>query len=404
VRLFHGWKIVGAAFVVLFIAYGAQYSFGVFFSALLAEFGWSRASLAGVFSLYAFLYCVFGFPAGRLTDRWGPHLVIAAGGLFLGGALAGMALVTELWQPYVLYGVVAALGMGTAYVPCNSTVVRWFARRRGLAVGIASSGGSVGTFVLPPVAQLIVGAVGWRAAYVIFGAAVFVILSVVSRVMRRDPESMGLHPDGEPPLPGEVIDAAGGWPLRDALRTPTFWLLAVTFSATWIPVFIPLVHIVPFTRDLGYSALIAASVVSALGAGAVMGRLAMGAVSDRLGRKSTIGIAMVMQALGFVGFILVRDLPLLYGSALVFGYSYGTISTLFPALVGDFFGRGQVGSLVGFLFMIAGGTAAWGPLIAGAIYDATQRYTLAFAGSAALNVLALTLLLLCRPPRYTPRP
>lgn len=403
-RLFHGWKIVGAAFVVLFIAYGAQYSFGVFFSALLAEFGWSRASLAGVFSLYAFLYCVFGFPAGRLTDRWGPHLVIAAGGLFLGGALAGMALVTELWQPYVLYGVVAALGMGTAYVPCNSTVVRWFARRRGLAVGIASSGGSVGTFVLPPVAQLIVGAVGWRAAYVIFGAAVFVILSVVSRVMRRDPESMGLHPDGEPPLPGEVIDAAGGWPLRDALRTPTFWLLAVTFSATWIPVFIPLVHIVPFTRDLGYSALIAASVVSALGAGAVMGRLAMGAVSDRLGRKSTIGIAMVMQALGFVGFILVRDLPLLYGSALVFGYSYGTISTLFPALVGDFFGRGQVGSLVGFLFMIAGGTAAWGPLIAGAIYDATQRYTLAFAGSAALNVLALTLLLLCRPPRYTPRP
>ncbi|HEV8615794.1 MAG TPA: MFS transporter [Methylomirabilota bacterium] len=403
-RLFHGWKIVGAAFVVLFIAYGAQYSFGVFFSALLAEFGWSRASLAGVFSLYAFLYCVFGFPAGRLTDRWGPHLVIAAGGLFLGGALAGMALVTELWQPYVLYGVVAALGMGTAYVPCNSTVVRWFARRRGLAVGIASSGGSVGTFVLPPVAQLIVGAVGWRAAYVIFGAAVFVILSVVSRVMRRDPESMGFHPDGEPPLPGEVIDAAGGWPLRDALRTPTFWLLAVTFSATWIPVFIPLVHIVPFTRDLGYSALIAASVVSALGAGAVMGRLAMGAVSDRLGRKSTIGIAMVMQALGFVGFILVRDLPLLYGSALVFGYSYGTISTLFPALVGDFFGRGQVGSLVGFLFMIAGGTAAWGPLIAGAIYDATQRYTLAFAGSAALNVLALTLLLLCRPPRYTPRP
>ena len=402
--LFQGWKIVGAAFLVLFVAYGAQYSFGVFFSALLAEFGWSRASLAGAFSLYAFLYCVFGFPAGRLTDRWGPRLVIAAGGLFLGGALAGMALVTQLWQPYVLYGVVAALGMGTAYVPCNSTVVKWFARRRGLAVGLASSGGSLGTFVLPPVAQLIVGAVGWRAAYVIFGAAVFVILNVVSRVMRRDPESMGLHPDGEPPPASDVSGGAEVWPLREAIRTPTFWLLAVTFSATWIPVFIPLVHIVPFTRDLGYSALVAASIVSALGAGAVAGRLAMGAVSDRIGRKAAIGIAMVMQALAFVGFILVRDLPLLYGSALVFGYSYGTISTLFPALVGDFFGRGQVGSIVGFLFMIAGGTAAWGPLIAGAVYDATHRYTLAFAGSAALNVVALTLLLLCRPPRYTPRP
>ena len=163
-RVFRGWIVVAGAFSVLFVAYGAQYSFGVFFSALLEEFGWSRASLAGAFSLYAAAYCVFGFPAGRLTDRWGPRLVIAFGGLFLGAALAGMALVTRLWQPYVLYGLVAALGMGTAYVPCNSTVVKWFVARRGLAVGLATAGGSVGTFVLPPVAQLLVSAAGWRTA------------------------------------------------------------------------------------------------------------------------------------------------------------------------------------------------------------------------------------------------
>ena len=403
-RLFHGWKVVGAAFLVLFVAYGAQYSFGVFFSALLGEFGWSRASLAGAFSLYAFAYCVFGFPAGRLPDRWGPRVVIAAGGLFLGGALAGMALVSRLWQPYVLYGVVAALGMGTAYVPCNSTVVKWFSRRRGLAVGIASSGGSVGTFVLPPVAQLVVDAAGWRTAYVVFGAAVFVILNVVARVMRRDPESMGLHPDGERPAAVDVVSAEEAWPLARAIRTPTFWMLAATFTTTWIPVFIPLVHMVPLARDLGHSALIGASIVSTLGAGAVTGRLVMGAISDRVGRKPTIAVAMLMQCVAFVGFSVARDLPALYGAALVFGYSYGTISTLFPAIVGDFFGRGQAGSLVGFLFAIAGSMAAWGPLIAGAIYDATHRYTLAFLLAAALNVLAVSLLLLCRPPRYTPRP
>ena len=97
--IFYGWRIVAAVFAVLFTAYGAQYCFGVFFTALLDEFGWSRAGLAGVFSLYAFLYSAFGFPAGRLTDRWGPRVVITVGGVFLGGALAAMALVTRLWQP-----------------------------------------------------------------------------------------------------------------------------------------------------------------------------------------------------------------------------------------------------------------------------------------------------------------
>ena len=383
---------------MLFVAYGAQYSFGVFFSALLEEFGWSRASLAGAFSLYAAAYCVFGFPAGRLTDRWGPRVVIAFGGLFLGAALAGMALVTRLWQPYVLYGLVAALGMGTAYVPCNSTVVKWFVARRGLAVGIASAGGSMGTFVLPPVAQLLVTAAGWRTAYVVFGVGVFLVLNLTARVMRRDPESMGLHPDGVSGLPVAIDDAETPWPLGRAVRSRAFWLLGATFTATWIPVFIPLVHLVPFTRDLGYSALVAASSVSALGVGAVVGRLVMGAVSDRIGRRPAVGIAMGLQAIAFLGFLAAHELPMLFGTAFVFGYSYGAISTLFPAIVGDFFGRRQAGALVGFLFAFAGAMAGWGPLIAGAIYDATRSYDLTWVLAATLNVVAIALLSVTRPP------
>ena len=383
---------------MLFVAYGAQYSFGVFFSALLEEFGWSRASLAGAFSLYAAAYCVFGFPAGRLTDRWGPRVVIAFGGLFLGAALAGMALVTRLWQPYVLYGLVAALGMGTAYVPCNSTVVKWFVARRGLAVGIASAGGSMGTFVLPPVAQLLVTAAGWRTAYVVFGVGVFLVLNLTARVMRRDPESMGLHPDGVSGPPVAIDEAETPWPLGRAVRSRAFWLLGATFTATWIPVFIPLVHLVPFTRDLGYSALVAASSVSALGVGAVVGRLVMGAVSDRIGRRPAVGIAMGLQAIAFLGFLAAHELPMLFGTAFVFGYSYGAISTLFPAIVGDFFGRRQAGALVGFLFAFAGAMAGWGPLIAGAIYDATRSYDLTWVLAATLNVVAIALLSVTRPP------
>jgi OFA family oxalate/formate antiporter-like MFS transporter len=400
VRVFYGWIVVAGAFVILFVAYGAQYSFGVFFGALLEEFGWSRASLSGAFSLYAFGYCVFGFPAGRLTDVWGPRVVIAAGGLLLGAALAGMSLVTQLWQPYLLYGLVAALGMGTAYVPCNTTVVKWFVARRGLAVGLASSGASVGTFALPPLAQLLVTGVGWRAAYVVFGIGIVVLLTLAAQVMRRDPESLGLHPDGAShPVATPSAAAAGAGALSRAMRTRAFWTIGAAFTATWIPVFIPLVHLVPFTRDLGHSPLTGAWVVSTLGIGAVAGRLVMGAVSDRIGRKPAVGVAMAFQAVGFLGFLLAgHGLVVLFGNALVFGYSYGAVSTLFPAIVGDFFGRGQAGTIVGFLFALAGAMAGWGPLIAGAIHDATGSYDLMWVLSALLNVVAIVLLAMAQPP------
>ena len=204
------------------------------------------------------------------------------------------------------------------------------------------------------------------------------------------------------PAPAPIAaDPAGcGWPLARAMRTSTFWMLGAAFSATWIPVFVPLVHLVPFARDLGYSPLTGAWVVSTLGIGAVAGRLVMGGVSDRIGRWTAVGIAMVLQGIAFLGFLLAgRGVALLFGTALVFGYSYGAISTLFPAIVGDFFGRGQAGALVGFLFALAGAMAGWGPLIAGAIYDATGGYDLTWMAAACLNVLALALLALSRPPR-----
>jgi MFS family permease len=189
------------------------------------------------------------------------------------------------------------------------------------------------------------------------------------------------------------------------VRTRSLWLLGLAFSATWIPVFIPLVHLVPFARDLGHSPLAAAWAISATGAGAVLGRLLMGAVSDRIGRRTTIAGAMLLQAVAFLGFAVVRDLGPLYATAILFGFSYGTISTLFAAIIGDFFGREQAGSIVGFVFMLSGSMAAWGTLGAGAVYDATGSYRPAFLLSAVLSIVALGLLLTCRPPglRYTPR-
>ena len=390
---------MGGAFLVLLVAYGSQYAFGVFFAALLDEFGWSRAQLAGAFSLYTLVYCVAGFPAGRLTDRWGPRPVIAAGAVLLSGALAAMALVTRLWQPYVIYGLVAALGMGTAYVPCNATVARWFVRRRGLAVGIAACGQSLAVLAGPPIAQVLVARLGWRGAYLAFGAAVLVALLLVATVMRRDPEALGQHPDDDPrPLAGPG-GGEPGWTLSRAMRTRAFWLLAAAFGVVWIPVFVPIVHMVRYCQDLGLSAMVGASVVAAIGLGALLGRAVMAVLSDRLGRRRVVAAGMIVQAIALAGFGVVDSVPGLYVSAFVFGWAYGSVSTLFSAIITDFFGRAHAGALVGVLFALAGSATAIGPVAGGLVHDALGTYRPIFALGAGMSLVATLLFLTCRPPR-----
>jgi MFS family permease len=399
-RIFYGWVIVAAAFLVLFTTYGTQYCFGVFFPALLAEFGWSRASLSGAFSLYSFSYGAFALLAGRLTDRWGPRAVVALGGVFLGLGLIGMSLTSKVWHPYVAYGCVAALGMSTAFVPCSSTVARWFVRRRGLAVGLAFSGMGLGTLLLPPLAHLAVSRLGWRGAYVAFGVGVLLALNLIALLMRRDPESLGLLPDGDRALhrAGAAPPPEPGWTVASAARTGAFWMIFGIFATSWVFVFGPLVHLVPMATGLGVSPLLAATLLSMLGLAALFGRLFLGGISDGFGRRLTLAVSLALQVVSFAALAVSHSLTGLYVAAFLFGFSYGGVTVMFPALIADFFGREQAGSLVGLLFAIAGSMGAWGPLGAGFIYDRFGSYGLAWWLSAGFNVLALALLAFTHAP------
>ena len=122
--LFYGWVVTACAFVVLFVTYGVQYSFGVFLPAMLDELGWQRASLGGAFSLYTMVYSGCSWISGRLTDTVGPRWVVTAGGLLLGSVIIATSQMMAQWQLYLCYGLIAALGMSSAYIPCNTTVVK----------------------------------------------------------------------------------------------------------------------------------------------------------------------------------------------------------------------------------------------------------------------------------------
>jgi MFS family permease len=405
---FYGWVVVACAFMVLCIAYGVQFTYGVFLPFISADTGWDRGRLSLPYSLYVFVYSSLSIVTGRLTDRLGPRIVLTLGACLLGGGIVLMSRVHALWHVYIVLGLIAASGMSAAFVPCNATVVRWFTLKRGVALSIASSGASFGMFIFPPLATALITAYGWRTTYLILGLTAAVGITSCATFIVRDPEKMGLHPDGLPPLELPPIHAwadnslTADWPLAEAKRTTAFWLLTIIFTLTWIVVFMPVVHIVPFAMDLGISRFRAAMTISVIGFAGFAGRLGIGTTSDRLGRVPTLGLCLILQALAFLGFTLSTGIGLLYPAAAVFGFSYGGITALFPALIGDFFGRMAVGAIVGFVFAIAASPAAFGPLIGGYLYNATNSYTIAFELGAALNFGALVMIFfLTKPQRRT---
>ena len=388
--LFRGWRVVASAFCVLFFAYGLQFSYGVFVSGMAADLGWGRAATALPYSIYVFVYSALSAATGRATDSFGPRPVIAIGAVLLGLGWGSSALVTEPWHLNLTLGVVAALGMSVAWVPCNATVSRWFTRRRGTAVAIASSGGSLGNLLVPAIAAALVAACGWRWTLGIVALASASCMLLAARFMERDPESVGLWPDGEAtPPPATALGA--GRTLSEVCWSEPFLLLVAIYFMSWVPVFVPFVHAAAYAEDLGLSKLAAASVISAIGIGGVVGRLSSGVCSDWVGRLPALLGVFGLQAVAFVLFAYAHSLHVLWLAASLFGFAYGGGVTLLPPLCGDLFGRAHVAAIVGMIFAVAGAPAAIGPYMAGWLFDATGSYGAAFLISAVLNVAALVL-------------
>lgn len=398
---FPGWQVVGGAFSVLFLAYGLQFSYGLFVTGMARDLGLTRAETALPFSVYVFVYMLLSLATGPATDRHGPRLVITVGAALLGLGWGVSALVTAGWQLYVTLGAIAALGMSVSWVPCNATVARWFVRRRGMAAGIASSGTSVGNFLVPLLAAAMISAWGWRTALAVLAAGCAVAMMIAATFMHRDPESMGYAPDGDA-VP-DALPAVGGMTLQEASRTEAFMLVAAIYVLTWLAVFVPFVHAVAMAEDLGFDKVQGASVLGAIGIGGVLGRISAGALLDRQGPLTTLLAIFALQTLSFLAFVGATTLPFLWLAAGLFGFAYGGGVTTLAPLCSTLFGRAHVAAIVGTLFAITALPSALGPWLAGWLFDLSGSYRSVMLLSAGVNALALVLsLLLGRAMRQLP--
>jgi MFS family permease len=188
-KFFYGHVIVGICFITLMIMYGALYSFGVFLKPIVAEFGWTRAVTAGAYSLYFLLSGLWSILAGRLSDRFEPRLIVTCCGLLVCLCYLLLSQITDVWQIYLLYGVLLSLGVATSFVAIYSTVARWFTTSRGLASGIVSAGIGVGVVVMPPLANLLINSYSWHTSFMVIGL-IALIIPAVAQFLKREPGSL----------------------------------------------------------------------------------------------------------------------------------------------------------------------------------------------------------------------
>ena len=389
---FFGWRIVGAAFTVLFVVYGIQFSFGTFVGDVVDDTGWSENRLQLIFAIYIGLYSALSAISGWLTDRMGPRPGVAVGAVRLTSGYLLWATANNIIVVAIGMAIVAPLGMSCSWVPCNATVVRWFVVRRGFATAIATAGGSLANILVPPIAAVLVSAYGWRVAILAMSLTGGICMLLSSIVLERDPEGVGQKPDGRiEPTGGLTEDLEEGMTPAEAWRSRTYWKIFGMYALTFVAVFVPFVHGVQFAQSLGASLQTASTVISAIGIGGLIGRLVMGPVSDRIGRKNAVMLALFLETASFLGMAGANSLWLLYLSAATFGFAYGGGVVVFPPLVADFFGRAHAGSIVGRIFATAGTMAAIGPYTAQGLRDALGNYRWAFLLSGIANGLALLL-------------
>jgi MFS family permease len=373
-RALHGWVAVASAFTLMFVAFGAAYSFGAFFKAFQADFGAPRGDVALAFSVAAFVWFVGGAPGGVLADRFGPRRVTLAGVACLVAALWLAGSAGSVGMLYATYSLGLGIGVGLVYVPSIGAVQPWFTKHRALASGIAVAGIGAGNFAVPPLVAYWIEAYGWRGAFVALAIFVLVLGGAAAAAIDAPPREGG--------APRE------GMPLGAALKTPQFALLYISLAAGCVGVFVPTVHLGPFAQDLGYSEAQGVALVSLIGLGSLLGRFLIGPFADRVGRRTSL--AAMYAALGVLLLVWwgATAYWLLALFALLFGVFYGGCVALLPTIVMDLYGGRSVSGIIGFLYTGAGlGTLA-GPWMAGAAFDAFGSYGVPIAASALLSFIA----------------
>ncbi len=398
-HFFYGFIIVIVALFLDLITAGIHFTFGIFFTPLSHEFGWTRAAISGAFTFYSLSHGALYIVTGKLSDRYGPRPLLISSGLFLGLGLFLMSTISHLWQLY-LYYFILAVGMSGSFVPLMSTIARWFDKWRGLMTGLVLAGGGLGQAVFPQIGTWLIAAFQWRNAYIILAVGVCILIIFGALFMYRDPSKKGLQPygSGRQSVEHTKNPASTGMTFRQVAATHFFWMFCLAIIFAQFSIGMMVVHAVPHGQDLGLSSSAAAGVVTTFAGCGIAARVVFGAFVDRLGGRRVMMIACLVLAVTLLSLSVTRSIGWFYGISAVFGLGFGGFVSSLSPLTAQLFGLRSHGVILGVATFGAAIGGGLGPLLAGAIYDTTGKYTLAFLTVGLLSLSSFAIILFLKTP------
>jgi sugar phosphate permease len=405
---YKGWYIVAGAFLILSVNYGVRYCFGVFVKPMSMDYHWSRSVISVGASLMILSYGIGGIFSGRLLDRIAPRWILTFGATVVATGFILAGFVETPLQFYLVTGLLCGAGASClGVVVCGSSVGKWFIKKRGMAIGVASMGIGAGTMILAPFSGFIVKNYGWRAGFICLGIVVLVVgISVAQLLMgKKNPEDYGLLPDGavikdEIPAHRLVDEFFVNITLKDVFMDSRFWIMAICYSLAVMTEMAAFVHQVAYAEENHVEKVAAAASLGLIGASSILGRFVFGWLNDRLkDAKYSASIGFLFMAIGTVFLLKADSAKILYVYAIFFGFGYGSLAPMMPYLLADRFGRHVLGRSYGVLtFFAAGIGGGIGPLWGGFIYDRFGSYSYAWQINLVV-LIVITFLILKMKPR-----
>lgn len=408
-KVFYGWSVVASLATILCLSAGLGfYSLGVFVVPFEEEFGWSRGQVSLGIAMATVVSGVMGPLVGLAVERVGARPVLGASAIGMGICFALLGLTWSLVYLYAMFGMMAVWRAGMMIVPVSHVVANWFERRRGLAMGIATTGIGFGGLIMAPWCKVLISLAGWRSTFVIMGLVIIAVaLPLILLVIRQHPADRGLLPDGASSASGsgtsrpdsrrQTVQVAGTWSVRDAIRTRAFILTTAAIGLGFASLGAVLLHTSPFMEDRGVAPEVAGLILGLVAGMGILGKIASGHLADRVPPHRVLTGVFLMEAVGLAVLISTDSAIGIAAFVLIFGYSMGAVVALQPLVVVYYFGLSSVATILGAMTAFSSVFMAVGPVFAGFMHDLLGSYTLAYLVFISVDCVAALLVVLIGP-------
>ena len=385
--------VLALCFFFNFVSRGVGDTYMVFLLPLQSQFGWQRSEMTSVYSMLMLVGGLASPLAGAVFERYGARVLYAGGVALLAVGYLIASRAEALWQFYLGVGLLGGLGGGAiGMVPAAAILSWWYHRRLGTAIGIAYSGFGCGSLVMVPLAQALIDASGWRAAYSALGLGLLVLMVVTFFLPWR---TFSAPRPIDKPTPG--LQRAR--PLRDAMRQSRFWLLVQVMFFTALGMYLVLVQSVAYLVDIGFTPWQAATAYGASSMLSIVGISSSGWLTDRFSHRNAATVSFIGTAVG-IGLLYalsyVHSVALLVAYVLLFGICQGSRGPVVASLSARLFAGSGQSAVYGAIYACMSVGTGLGALLSGVLHDQTGGYRAAF-------VLAIGCLVLAAAPFWTSR-